>query len=708
MATLEKIRTRAGVFITVIIGIALLSFLVNPQDIVRYFQSSKNMVGEVNGSKIDYTNFQKEIDYYTQIATIQNGGQTPQGDEESDKIRNQAWDKMIREHFLNDELEKIGLGVSEKELGDLAAGASLSPIMKSFADFVNPQTGQIYWENIQMFWQNPNNNPQMQQLITYLEGEIKNYALLTKYMALVNKANYVNSLETKRAIANAANSVEFNYIVQRYMGGAEADSLYKIKESEAKDYYNKYKRRWDQQESRDIEMVAFPIIPTQDDYESTKVSIEKLIPELTASTNLQQFVQFNSDNRQFDYAYHKQDELPTDLNDFAFSASNTDVFGPYLDGNAYKIARIDDSRMVPDSVFLKEIMIQVTTQEELNLADSITKLLKGGANWTEVALQYSDSPQARTNAGEIGWIAHNMLPHPLSDSCILNPTGKVMSIPVQNGMYIFQASQKSKESKMVRLAVVEKTVNPSKRTDELTYERASQLASLSQDGIAAFRKAAEENGYTAQVAPQITPGSKQVLSIQNAQAITKWLYEDGVKKNSISPVLNVNQAYYVVAVVTETRTDGIAPFDQVKYSIGEELKKEKQAAAFTAKMKEAAASSNSLEDLASKLNLDVLQVTSPVTFGSVYSFNSYIPGLGMEPKVVAAAATISDLNKLSEPIAGSAGVYVLSLTDKRTDEGYTENMAKQTLMQTFVMKQSDWYGVLLKAGNIKDYRAKFF
>ncbi len=126
MATLEKIRTRGGVFITVIIGIALLSFLVNPQDIIQYFQSSRNTVGEIDGRKIDYQKYQEKIDYYTQIATIQSG-QAPQEDE-SERIRNQAWEKMIFEYYLSDQFENVGLGVSEKELGDLATGTNLSPI----------------------------------------------------------------------------------------------------------------------------------------------------------------------------------------------------------------------------------------------------------------------------------------------------------------------------------------------------------------------------------------------------------------------------------------------------------------------------------------------------------------------------------------------------------------------------------------------------
>ena len=466
MATLEKIRTRAGVFITVIIGIALLSFLVDPQSLMQMLQTSGNTVGEVNGKTISIQTFQGQVDYYTQIATIQQNGQAPQGDEQVERVRAQAWEKLIRENFLNDEFGKAGLGISEKELADLAAGTNLSPIMRSFADFVDPQTGEVNREGIQFFWQNPNNSPQMQHLITYVEDEIKSYALITKYMALVNKASYANSLEVKRAVENAANGVEFNYIVQRYMGGAEADSLYNVKESDAKSYYNKYQKRWEQQESRDIEMVAIPIIPTQDDYELTQANLEKLIPDFAASTSPLQFVQINSDNRQPDYTYYKEGELAAELSEFAFSATTTDVYGPYLDGSSYKIARIEDSRMIPDSVFFKEIMIRVTTQEELDLADSLTKLLQNGADWAEIAFAYSGYPQSAALGGEIGWIAHNNLPAPLSDSCFLNPAGKVMAIPTQEGMYIFQASQKSGESKMVRMAVVQKDVNPSKRTDE--------------------------------------------------------------------------------------------------------------------------------------------------------------------------------------------------------------------------------------------------
>lgn len=716
MATLEKIRTRAGVFITVIIGIALLSFLVNPQDIVHYFQSSKNVVGKIDGKKIDYQHFAKMVDQYTPVISMQFAMMQRQASQEeiAQAARDQVWNSLLLEHYLNGQFEKVGIGVSEKELGNLAT-VNLSPVMALFPMFVDPYTKQVNRENVQLFWQNPNRDRDAQNFINFLEDEIRNYALITKYTALISQAGYANSLEVKRTIHNHANSAEFDYIVQRYMGGAEADSLYRIKESEAKSYYNKYIRRYEQVESRDIEMVVFPISPTQEDYDLIKAKAENLAPQFAASTDLPQFVQSNSDMRadnaehKFDYTFYKKGELPSELEEFAFSASRQDVLGPYLDGSSYKIARIQDERMVPDSIFFKKMVLQVTSQEELNHADSIVNLLRKGGNWAEIARTYSADPQDAANGGEIGWIAHNQLPYPLLDSLILNPTGKIFSLPVQGGMYVFQAAQKSKESKMVRMAVVQKDVVPSKKTDAAVYDKAVQLASSSHSGYDAFRKAVQEGGYTAQPAPNIVRGSKEVLSISNAQPIVEWLYKDETEKNSISHPINVNQQYYVVAAVTEVREDGPSPFDQVKLAIGEELKKEKQAEAFAARMREAAASSNSLEELAAKLNLAVLQVTSPVTFGSAFTpYNSYIPGIGVEPRVTAAATTITELNGISEPIAGNAGVYVISITNRRTDEGFTKDMAIQTLNRESMMKLENWFGILLKAANVKDFRARFF
>ena len=64
MALLETIRGKLGVLITVLIAVALLSFIIDPSTLqsVTSSMSSKYDVGEIDGKSISYTDFQSDID----------------------------------------------------------------------------------------------------------------------------------------------------------------------------------------------------------------------------------------------------------------------------------------------------------------------------------------------------------------------------------------------------------------------------------------------------------------------------------------------------------------------------------------------------------------------------------------------------------------------------------------------------------------------
>ena len=57
MAVLETIRVKFGVLITVLIAVALLSFIIDPTTLqnVASSMSSKYDVGEIDGKSISYT-----------------------------------------------------------------------------------------------------------------------------------------------------------------------------------------------------------------------------------------------------------------------------------------------------------------------------------------------------------------------------------------------------------------------------------------------------------------------------------------------------------------------------------------------------------------------------------------------------------------------------------------------------------------------------
>ena len=90
MAFLEKIRVKLGWFITAIIAIALLSFIIDPNTLASVFNSmsSKYDVGEINGKSISYTDFQNDVDRFSTISEMVNG--SVKNDEQQKAVRNAA------------------------------------------------------------------------------------------------------------------------------------------------------------------------------------------------------------------------------------------------------------------------------------------------------------------------------------------------------------------------------------------------------------------------------------------------------------------------------------------------------------------------------------------------------------------------------------------------------------------------------------------
>ena len=90
MAILETIRVKFGILITVLIGVALLSFIIDPSTLqsVSSSMSSKYDVGEIDGKSISYNDFQAKVEEITTISEM--NGNPVQGDEAPVMVRQQA------------------------------------------------------------------------------------------------------------------------------------------------------------------------------------------------------------------------------------------------------------------------------------------------------------------------------------------------------------------------------------------------------------------------------------------------------------------------------------------------------------------------------------------------------------------------------------------------------------------------------------------
>lgn len=138
MVTLNTLRTRGGVIVSIVIGIALLAFLLGDfSSAGNMMQSRKMRVGEIDGNKIGQLEYAEQVDYLTQVQQMMTGREAL-SDEEQQQVQNFAWDNLLNKYVLEPGFEDAGLIVSEAEQTDMVDGTYLSC---GNQHLVNPNTG---------------------------------------------------------------------------------------------------------------------------------------------------------------------------------------------------------------------------------------------------------------------------------------------------------------------------------------------------------------------------------------------------------------------------------------------------------------------------------------------------------------------------------------------------------------------------------------
>jgi peptidyl-prolyl cis-trans isomerase D len=240
MAALEKIRVKMGAFITVLIAIALLSFVIDPstlQSAMGMF-SSKYDVGEVNGEGIPYQEYQQKVDHFTQIYQMTSGSSS--SDEKTQEfINNTAWQNEITERVFIPAIEKAGITLGAEELYDLTQGANISPVLMQDPSFID-ENGQFSKSRVAQFVQaiSQDQSGQLAMYWNYLEDNIEKSQKVEKYLSLLQHSMYLNPVELNRAIAENNTSYDVDFVMSPV--GFGVDSTITVADSEVKKYYEEH------------------------------------------------------------------------------------------------------------------------------------------------------------------------------------------------------------------------------------------------------------------------------------------------------------------------------------------------------------------------------------------------------------------------------------------------------------------------------------
>lgn len=673
MATLEKIRNRAGVLVAVVIGLALLAFILG--DLLSsggsLFNRAQMEVAKIGGTSIPFEMLQAKIDESENLQKMFSN-QLSLDEQTVLRIREQVWQDLVRTYTMEDQYKKLGLSIHPDELFDMVQGRNIHPIIQQ--QFSDPNTGQLNKEFITMFLKNMDQDPRSKTYWLFLEQEIQKDRLFNKYFNLITKGLYVTSVQAQRALEDRTKKVNFDYTLVAY--SSIPDSSISVEGKEIKNYYKSHLSEYKQTASRDIEYVVFPIQPSESDRQAAEEWINKMKDEFLLADDPNQYVTLNSDSP-LDSKYYKESELTDEMGKWAFSAKVGESYGPTFDGNSYKITRLVNVKMLPDSVKARHILISPKAQNQEAVAkakataDSLLNVIKRGGSWDDLASRFSDDPGSKDKGGDLGWFPGGVMVKNFDEAAFNLPKNEVKVVETNYGFHILQVTDRGKESRKVQLATLERKVVPSSTTSQRIYSEASQFA-LSNRTYEQFKTAADAKKLTRRVASNLLANDQNIAGLESPREVIRWAFK--AEEGDVSNVFELANMY-VVASLTAARSEGVAPLKQVVADVRTKVIRDKKAEKLAARVSDALKGASDIFSVAGKLNGKVEHAEN-VTFSSFT-----LPYAGFEPAVIG-VASVSSEGKLQGPVNGNAGVYVLAVTSIVTDQG-DAGMEKLRLANTY-------------------------
>lgn len=676
MASLNTLRTKFGIVLSIIIALALLAFILSLKTEMG-FSGNDPRVGVIDGEKINYS------EYYEQYEQIRNQNNVQENDEQqSAMLANAVWQSLIAKHVLTPGFDRMGLRVTEPERLSLMSGRH--PSQAFYGAFADPRTGQYNVAAISEFLAQAETNPEAARAWAQLNQQARLEREIQKYFGLVKGGVYVNSLEVARGVEAANNTFSGKWAGKKY--SAVPDSLVNVSSSDLKAYYNSHKDMFKQTPSRTLTYVVFEVAPTDDDLLALEKSVAEVGREFAAAAEVKTFARSNRNGKIAD-SYVSASQLSDEE---AKALLADEMYGPVLKNNEWRMSRVVDSKMVPDSVGVRHIVLPYTQEA---LADSLLTALKNGGDFAQAAARYSVYEATAANGGEVGVMPFSAFTGEFAAALSNARKGDVVKVASGDAIQLMQIYRADKPSKHVQVATITYPVEASSATRRNAHNQASTFTVNAKGSSGTFADAAATAAVTPRVAT-ISQGERTIRGLEDSREVARWAY--GAEKGDLSAIFNVGKDY-VIAMLTEIDDEEYTPLERVSAQVRAQVLRDKKYDYIVKGL-----SGSTLADQAAGLGSEV-EDFSDVTFGSFY-----VNGVGMEPRLVG-AITSSEKGALSAPVKGLSGVYVFEVgdiqnADKQTAEG--EKVRAQAMAEG--MAQQFAIPAIQQMAKIQDLRGRYF
>lgn len=707
MATLQKLRNM-GPLLVIFVGLALFAFIAG--DAWRLFQSHTidQNVGSINGEKLSAVEFQKMYEEYTNAVKFARNTNTLTEDD-MNQIKDEVWSTYINEQVLKAEAEKLGLTVTAAELQNIV-NTGASPLLAQ-TPFRNEQG--VYDKDIlnNFLTQYDNNKDNVEFLEMYkpiydywkyIEKSIMLNALMSKYQSLVQNSFIGNPIVAKSNYE--ANNNTYDIEVVAYPYSAVKDDACAATESEINKLYDQKKENYKQPfESRNIKYVSYRVTPSAADRNELQAELNEYADSLKAeNADYASIARIANSEVAYSELPWQKSAYPEEIQARIETAEINTVVGPIYNqsDDSYTVFKLISKSTMPDSVKYNMLVVNTENIEKTNtLVDSLLTVLKGGADFKEVAKKYNQENNEGvwlTSAQYEGVAGMN---NELLNKLIEGKKGgyELLTVPNSTAKIIYRITDSKNPVEKYNVAVIKRTNEFSKETYNEAYNKFSQFVANCKE-VADMEKNAEEYGYRVMTQNNVHTGTHKIANISGTRDALRWAVE--AAEGEISPLYECGENdNLLVAALTTINEKGYTAIENLRPMLNQEITNKKKADKIMAEI-----AGKTMEQIKGMENVKTGE-TKRISF----SAPAYISATASNEPAISAIAAKLNVGEESAPIKGNNGVYVIKLIAKNAKSGEFNEKNENDAIKAMGLRDSyRLINELIQNADIEDNRYRFF
>ena len=675
MAILGKIREKSIVLILVI-GMALFAFVIS-----GVFDGagtiSQEPVAIVGDEEITIEQFSRRVD-----AVERNTGMS------NVQAANTVWNQIVTEYSFNQLQEELGLEVGRSHIENFIAN---SPGFRQDSRFQNALGEFDIVAFTDFINDSKRNNPAVYSQWQLQEESIRSTISRQLYNTMIQAGIYHTSFDGKTEHKLENDKISISFVKVPY--SSIPDSLVTISDRDIKNYINANAEEFEVEESRSIQYVVFDETASVEDNLEIENGLKKLLepqvifnevsqseetlPSFSQTDNVKEFIAEYSETP-YDETYKTRAQLGTYANTL-FDLKEGEVFGPYKDGNQFKLSRMMDFDR-GGSVKARHILIAYegsqsassdvtrTKNEARKEAYRVLRLVRAnGSDFAELARTYSDGP-SKNRGGDLGFFRRGDMVEAFNDYVFSKPTGSIGVVETDFGYHVIEVQEKED---VVLIASVVKKIVPSESTSNEVFRLATEFEIESKKN--GFSTASESLGYDLRNGSNLKLMDESIPGLGVQRTIVKWSFEEETSVSDIKR-FDLLGGGYVVAELIEKTSAGTSSVEDARNTVESKLMQDKKYDLLRSKY----SSDVSLATIAEDYGQSIL------TSSAINAAAGSIAGAGTEPFVVGSGFSL-EMNQTSALIQGKQGIFMLEVdlfeesTALPSYDGYSSSLNESVL-----------------------------